>query len=202
MCLDALVGGSQRGLEKGHAHSIFRRIRANGRSKHGEISSRLGKGRTRLFDRGGFRGFRGSRPSLQEHGRVRRFSITRSEGKQYAKLKTIRGTKIMKSLNRVIGALALLIWGLTLGASGALAQNGTLPKFGHVIIVLEENTDYSNSIGSNMPYLTSLYSNTAGLTGLFGGLATNYNADTHPSIGNYFTITTGEILTNDDGKTP
>src|SRR5207245_387868 len=85
MCLDALVGGSQRGLEKGHAHSIFRRIRANGRSKHGEISSRLGKGRTRLFDRGGFRGFRGSRPSLQEHGRVRRFSITRSEGKQYAK---------------------------------------------------------------------------------------------------------------------
>src|SRR3989441_7765092 len=69
----------------------------------------------------------------------------------------------------------------------------TLPQFGHVTIVLLENTDYSSSVGS-MPYLDSLVAKY--------GLATNYYADTHPSIGNYFTLTTGQILTNDDGQTP
>src|SRR6059036_675675 len=69
----------------------------------------------------------------------------------------------------------------------------TLPQFGHVTIVLLENTDYSSSVGS-MPYLDSLVAKY--------GLATNYYADTHPSIGNYFTLTTGQILTNDDSATP
>ena len=45
-----------------------------------------------------------------------------------------------------------------------------------------------------MPYLNSLIAKY--------GLATNYDADTHPSIGNYFTWTTGQILTNDDSQTP
>ncbi|HEV2491550.1 MAG TPA: alkaline phosphatase family protein, partial [Terriglobia bacterium] len=81
-------------------------------------------------------------------------------------------------------------------------SGGTLPAFGHVFIVVEENAGFSQTTGSNMPYLTSLYSNTAGLTGVFGGLATNYKADTHPSIGNYFTLSTGQILTNNDSETP
>ena len=34
-----------------------------------------------------------------------------------------------------------------------------------------------------------------------GALATNYYADAHPSIGNYFMLTTGQILTTDDGST-
>jgi acid phosphatase len=34
------------------------------------------------------------------------------------------------------------------------------------------------------------------------GLATQYYADTHPSIGNYLVMTTGQILTNDDSQTP
>ncbi len=41
-----------------------------------------------------------------------------------------------------------------------------------------------------MPYLNSLASKY--------GLALNYYANTHPSIGNYFMITTGTIVTNDD----
>ena len=41
-----------------------------------------------------------------------------------------------------------------------------------------------------MPYLNSLASKY--------GLATQYFADTHPSIGNYFMLTTGQIITNDD----
>ncbi|MGH9504443.1 MAG: alkaline phosphatase family protein [Terriglobales bacterium] len=41
-----------------------------------------------------------------------------------------------------------------------------------------------------MPYLNSLASRY--------GLATEYFANTHPSIGNYFMLTTGQIVTNDD----
>lgn len=41
-----------------------------------------------------------------------------------------------------------------------------------------------------MPYLNSLASKYS--------LATQYFANTHPSIGNYFMMTTGQIITNDD----
>jgi acid phosphatase len=44
-----------------------------------------------------------------------------------------------------------------------------------------------------MPYLNSLAQQY--------GLATQYFANTHPSIGNYFELTTGQIITNDDGYT-
>lgn len=65
------------------------------------------------------------------------------------------------------------------------------PAFGHVVIVVEENHSYSEVIGSSsMPYLNSLASQY--------GLATQYFANTHPSIGNYFMLTSGQIITNDD----
>src|SRR5205807_2130476 len=35
---------------------------------------------------------------------------------------------------------------------------------------------------------------------LSGGLATQYYANTHPSIGNYFELATGQVLTNNDGS--
>lgn len=64
----------------------------------------------------------------------------------------------------------------------------------HVFIVMEENHSYSEIIGSGaMPYLQSLADQY--------GLATNYYANTHPSIGNYFMLTTGQIITNDDNYT-
>jgi len=64
-------------------------------------------------------------------------------------------------------------------------------RFGHVFIVVEENHGYSSVIGSpDMPFLNSLANQY--------GLATQYYANTHPSIGNYFMMTTGQILTNDD----
>src|SRR5262249_3230070 len=66
------------------------------------------------------------------------------------------------------------------------------PQFGHVFIVVEENHSFSSVIGNpDMPYLNSLVNQS--------GLAANYFADTHPSIGNYFMLTTGQIITNDDG---
>ncbi|HEU4416073.1 MAG TPA: alkaline phosphatase family protein, partial [Candidatus Angelobacter sp.] len=49
-------------------------------------------------------------------------------------------------------------------------------------------------IGSpSMPYLNSLATQHA--------LATNYFANTHPSIGNYFMLTTANVETNDDATT-
>ncbi len=75
-------------------------------------------------------------------------------------------------------------------ASGASICQ-TLPTFKHVFVVMEENNNYSSVIGnSSMPYLNSL-ANTY-------GLATQYYANTHPSIGNYFMLTTGQIITNND----
>jgi phosphatidylinositol-3-phosphatase len=73
----------------------------------------------------------------------------------------------------------------------AVAQ---LPTFSHVFVVVEENRNYSSVIGSSsMPYLNSLASKY--------GLATQYYGNTHPSIGNYFMMTTGQIITNNDGFT-
>src|SRR5436853_4910219 len=75
---------------------------------------------------------------------------------------------------------------LTTGTGGARP-----PLMGHVIIVVEENTDYTSVIGSSsLPYLNGLAQQYA--------LATKYYAVTHPSIGNYFMMTVGKIITNND----
>lgn len=82
----------------------------------------------------------------------------------------------------VLAMLVLLV------ASAALAQ---VPAAGHVFVVVEENHSYGSVIGNaSMPYLNSLASQY--------GLATAYYANTHPSIGNYFMLTTGQIITNND----
>jgi hypothetical protein len=72
---------------------------------------------------------------------------------------------------------------------------GTMPQFGHVFIVIGENSAYSQTYNSTtMPYLTSLANQY--------GLATKYWSDTHPSIGNYEVLTAGQIFTNNDKDTP
>jgi acid phosphatase len=71
----------------------------------------------------------------------------------------------------------------------------TNPQFGHVFIVVEENASYPDVIGnSSMPYFNSLANK--------WGLATNYYANLHPSIPNYFEMTVGKTLTLNDGETP
>ena len=67
----------------------------------------------------------------------------------------------------------------------------TQPAIGHVVLIVEENRSFSDVIGSSdAPYLNSLASQY--------GLAAQYYSNTHPSIGNYFMLTTGVIETNDD----
>jgi acid phosphatase len=66
-----------------------------------------------------------------------------------------------------------------------------IPQSNHVVVVLEENESYSAVAGSaSMPYLNSLASQNA--------LATQYYANAHPSIGNYFMLTAGQLVTNND----
>ncbi|HXM69273.1 MAG TPA: alkaline phosphatase family protein [Candidatus Acidoferrum sp.] len=76
-------------------------------------------------------------------------------------------------------------------ASVTVALAATTAEFGHVFLVMEENHSYSSVIGSSsLPYLNSLAKGY--------GLATEYFGNTHPSIGNYFELTTGQIITNND----
>jgi acid phosphatase len=62
-------------------------------------------------------------------------------------------------------------------------------------MVMEENLPFLAVAGDTAawPNLNKLIAQ--------GALPTNYFADTHPSIGNYFMLTTGQILTNDDSST-
>ena len=63
-----------------------------------------------------------------------------------------------------------------------------------MVLVAEENHGFNSVMDANvMPYLNRLASTY--------GLATQYYANTHPSIGNYFMLSTGQIITNDDGFT-
>jgi phosphatidylinositol-3-phosphatase len=64
----------------------------------------------------------------------------------------------------------------------------------HIVMVMEENTSYSSVVrNAAWPNLNNLISN--------GGLANNYYANSHPSIGNYFMLTTGQVLTTNDNST-
>jgi len=97
------------------------------------------------------------------------------------------------SKRRSIAALGVaLVVSLSQGCGDSTApRGGGGPSFNHFYIVVEENTDYTSVIGSSsMPYLNGLAQQY--------GLATQYYANTHPSIGNYFMMTVGKIITNDD----
>src|SRR6266446_3698881 len=94
----------------------------------------------------------------------------------------------MNQRHRRIILLFFFVWLIALGTSLAV------PVSNHVVVVIEENHSYSSVINSSsMPYLKYL-------AGKYG-LAINYYGNTHPSIGNYFMLTTGQIITNDDGYT-
>jgi phosphatidylinositol-3-phosphatase len=69
------------------------------------------------------------------------------------------------------------------------------PQSKHVVLVMEENQSYSTVVGNTSvwPNLNKLISE--------GALPTHYYANSHPSIGNYFMLTTGQLLTTNDNST-
>src|SRR5437867_4910457 len=93
-----------------------------------------------------------------------------------------------------IALVVALASGCDHGTSGTGPPPPGGAQFTHVFLVTEENTDYADVIGNSaMPYLNGLAQQY--------GLATQYYANTHPSIGNYFMMTVGDIITNDDAYT-
>jgi len=70
------------------------------------------------------------------------------------------------------------------GGGGPISATTT-----HVFLVVLENHSFSQVIGSTaMPYLNGLANQNS--------LATSYFANTHPSLGNYFMLTAGNMETN------
>lgn len=104
------------------------------------------------------------------------------------------------SLIHAIDDLGTLRSARTTGSSGSPGSvsvtssklpGAPLPLSSHVFIIVEENHSYTSVVGNpSMPYFNSLAKKY--------GLATQYYANAHPSIGNYFMMTAGSIITNND----
>ncbi|MBO0911500.1 MAG: hypothetical protein J2P13_06870 [Acidobacteria bacterium] len=68
---------------------------------------------------------------------------------------------------------------------------GTTPAVAHVFLLVDENHSYSDVIGNPaMPYTNSLAREDS--------LATQYYANAHPSLPNYFMLTAGKLVTSTD----
>lgn len=78
------------------------------------------------------------------------------------------------------------------GSGGAKDPHlGKVPVVAHVFVLVEENHAYESVIGNAaMPYTNSLAQQYA--------LATQYYADRHNSLPNYFMLTVGDLVTTDD----
>jgi hypothetical protein len=80
---------------------------------------------------------------------------------------------------------------LAIGAAGLLlvasAHAASLPRYDHIVIVVEENKDYEEIIrNKDVPFLNRLAEEGASLTHMF--------AEEHPSQGNYFWLFAGSNL--------
>ncbi len=115
--------------------------------------------------------------------------------RQWSPLLTCVRVLVMRTI-ALLSASAFLFFFLT-GCGGTtataptLAASSSTPVVAHVVIVVEENHSYSEVIGNSaMPYLNSLANANA--------YATQYFADTHPSLPDYFMLTTGQLITASD----
>ena len=80
------------------------------------------------------------------------------------------------------------------GNNGQSGDGARVPTVAHVFLLIDENHSYTDVIGNPaMPYLNSLANRYA--------LATQYYSNTHPSLPNYFMLTTGDLVTNTDSFT-
>lgn len=83
----------------------------------------------------------------------------------------------------------------TAGTSSPPPPPPQMPTSRHVVMVMEENQSYATVAGNTAvwPHLNTLMKQ--------GAQPTNYFANAHPSIPNYFMLTTGQTLTDNDSST-
>ena len=104
---------------------------------------------------------------------------------------TVSGSGLVSGVTIGSATISAMSEGKTGTASITVTAPSGGSQFRHVFVVTEENTDYASVIGSSsMPYLNGLAQQY--------GLATQYYANTHPSIGNYFELATGQVISNND----
>jgi Phosphoesterase family len=90
-----------------------------------------------------------------------------------------RRAVLLLALAGIVGTIALP------GSSAAKGRPGNVPRFGHVFLIIGENTDYSHVDATNAPYLVStLRPQSAWLE--------SYYATTHWSQANYVALVTGQ----------
>ncbi len=84
----------------------------------------------------------------------------------------------------------------TLRPTVSASSTQSVPAPDHVVIILFENSGINDSYncGVNCSYITQLAN--------AYGLAENYSALTHPSMGNYIALTSGSLYTNSDSAPP
>ncbi len=96
-------------------------------------------------------------------------------------------------------SLILALAAIEIGCGGGVPGNpppvtagtGRIPVVAHVFVLVEENHAYSSVIGNSaMPYTNGLANQYA--------LATQYYADRHNSLPNYFMLTVGNLITTND----
>src|ERR1700730_10500985 len=82
-------------------------------------------------------------------------------------------------------ALGLLAWTLVGMGAGLQASPSTLPRYDHIIVVVEENKDFEQILGTNSdaPYIRQLAAEGASISQMFG--------EEHASQGNYFWLFSG-----------
>lgn len=91
-------------------------------------------------------------------------------------------------LMALVGALLLAACGgTTLPAGKYTPSPGALPHFSHIFVIVMENHEYGDIIGSD----DAKYINTLART---YGLATRYFATTHPSLPNYLSLVGGDTF--------
>ncbi len=108
------------------------------------------------------------------------------------------GMKNSRSEGWLINAVlfqVLLLVALTISQAGCGGTDpggtGKIPVVAHVFVLVEENHSFSSVIGNSaMPYTNSLAQKNA--------LATQYYANRHNSLPNYFMLTVGDLVTTND----
>jgi acid phosphatase len=80
---------------------------------------------------------------------------------------------------------------ITIGSSSSGGGSAAIPRFSHVFVIVMENHEYSQIIGSSAaPFTNSLARQY--------GLLTDYTAVTHPSLPNYMALTGGRTVFTSD----
>jgi acid phosphatase len=101
------------------------------------------------------------------------------------------GSPLSRRFVCVSAILSVIIFSVACGGNSSgpstppPKQGSGVPQFSHVFLLVEENHSFNDVIGSaSMPYLNSLAN--------ANSLATQYYADAHPSLPDYFELTVGE----------